>query len=560
MVRVFFDYAQDWRVRLLVLVVSAQSTKTQNLMNLLAWSVANDPCTCMWIMASKDNAEEFLKKRLRPHFESSPGLEALWPKDRDRVSQRLVMFDAMNLLIRGSNSKIGLQSDPVRRIFCDERREWGAGAIGMVRKRLVTFHDSQEISCGTAGNEYDELHTDYNRGSQTVFVWPCLKCGFEQPFRFGREPTPFWPEPRKKGGVVWETNGTTKPGGVWNYDEVRKTVGYECENCGHIYRNEDKFALVKSIKPMHRNPSALPSAVSLHWNALYMPWPDCSWDTIVIEFLRAKAATKRGDLAPLKTFVTETCGEPWRVPTQKIDAAQLMERRGRYKHGEKWEPSFREERFISLITVDVQSGHLIVVMRQYRKGGASRLIHAGRLGDFDQLAKFQQEHKVQPQCVFIDRSYLPRDVDRACLRWRYHPMMGDEAEEFTIVRKEPGADKASSIKSPWKPVRYDPHEGTGEQGKTELRRFHWSNPHYMESLYFYRMAGAEPLWEIPLDVPDEYVKQIMAYERESIQDADGVVTYSWVHHGRRRDYADCELMQLAAADICYITQSQQLNQ
>jgi hypothetical protein len=48
----------------------------------------------------------------------------------------------------------------------------------------------------------------------------------------------------------------------------------------------------------------------------------------------------------------------------------------------------------------------------------------------------------------------------------------------------------------------------------------------------------------------------MAYERTSKVDERGAVTYQWVFRGRRHDFADAELMMLAAADICSITRTE----
>ena len=67
----------------------------------------------------------------------------------------------MNLMMRGSNSRAGIQSAQVQRVFCDERLEWNHGTIDVLRKRLRTYHNSIEIGFGTAGREGDELHSDW---------------------------------------------------------------------------------------------------------------------------------------------------------------------------------------------------------------------------------------------------------------------------------------------------------------------------------------------------------------------------------------------------------------
>lgn len=560
MVRSVYDAVQNPQTRRITILVSAQSAKTLTALNTMAYLVANDPATMMWVMASKDNCEEFLRKRIQPHFEDSPGLESVWPHGREYVSQRMIRFQGCNLLLRGSNGRIGLQSDPVRYIFCDERREWAKGAIDLLRKRTVTYSNSLEIGLGTAGQEFDEHHQDYIAGSQTIFCWPCEKCGHKQPFRFGRIATPLWSAERKKGGLVWVTNDKTKPGGKWDYAEVSKTVGYECEECGHIYRDTDKFRLVQRIEEVHQNPAAFPKFMSFHWNALYMPWPDCEWSKIVVRFLAATRAIKRGDVHPMMSVVTEDLGEPWRPPSDSVNTTEIMERRGRYKLGEGWTDGDPTKREIKIMTVDVQQGFFVFVIRTYRDGGISRMIQCGHVNTWADLYQLTVDHAIKHQCVFVDSSFRRPEVERECLRYGWNPLEGDEHELFTLpdMVLDPDTKKPVRVRSPWTYKRVDPNRGKTDEGRHFLRAFVWSNPAYMERFYFYTLKGLAQLWEIPFDVPEVYVEEVMAYERVAEIDAKGVTTYTWTFRQKRHDYADCELMQLAAADICNITKAVQI--
>lgn len=559
MIRSVFERAQNPRTRRLVLLVSAQSSKTLFALCFLAWSVVEDPATTMWIMASKDNCEEFLRKRMEPFFVSSPTLHALWPPRREHRTLRLIQFNSMNLVQRGSNSRIGLQSDPVRRIICDERREWKAGAIDLVRERLKTFHNAIEISMGTAGEENDQLHRDWLEGSQTIFVWSCVQCGHKQPFRWSTKATPIFPE-IKRGGVVWETSEVTKPGGRWNYDAVRRTVGCECEACGFLYRDGQKHALLKTLTEQHGNPEALPEKPSYHWNELYMQWTNSAWPELVVKFLKAKAASKRGELEPLKSVVTETFGEPWRPPSDAVEHAQILERRGRYKMGDLW-PAEQKEKTLHVLSIDVQQGYLKCVLRAYRKGPRSRLVWAGEVHTYADAYDLCVKYDVKPGAVFVDCSFERGTVERECLRYGWNPIEGDERALFALPEPvmDPTTRKLVRVKAPWTYKRIDPYRGTGQEGRQHIRSFVWSNPTYMERFYFYVLKGLAAEWEIPLDIDQAvptYIPEVMAYERVADTDEAGAVAYRWLFRGRRHDYADCELMQLAAADICNISRTE----
>jgi hypothetical protein len=496
-------------------------------------------------MASSDNAKEFVKKRLRPALQNCNILAQQMPVNRKEDSNALIQFQSMNLIIRGSNSRIGLQSDPVKTIICDERREWKPGAIDLLRKRTRTFFDAIEIGVGTAGTEFDELHMDYLEGSQGMFFWSCLKCDHQQTFRFGKHPTSYYPEARQKGGFIWETSEETKPGGSWDYDKVKKTVRYECEHCGHLYKNSDKPKLVETIELIHQNPDALPKYVSMHWWAAYMPWGDCEWGEIVVEFLKANHAKKLGNIEPLKTFVTETLGEPWRPPTLDDQRSRIDQAVGKFQMGHRFDGGGISA---PVITVDVQHGYLVYVIREWKMNYGSRMLECGKLLDAQELSAKQREFGIRPEGVWVDSGYRTADVLAWCVQYGWYPMLGDDAKEFTQIRENPKTLKMEGMRVFWKMTEVDPGMGKPEQGRMTVPRYSWSNHHYKDQLYLYNIPQMLGIWEIPTDAPPDYLHQMSVTERIEIVDLKGVVSYEWKERGRH-DFADCELMQLVVSDI-----------
>lgn len=201
MSRWVFEAAQDRRVWRVVVMVSAQCSKTLIRILCLLWTIAEDLAPCMWVMANQDHCDEFVKKRLFPAVDSCELTAPLLPKERNARNKRLIQFHSMNRMMRGSISRSGLQSDPVRRMFCGEGREWKHGAIDLLRKRLRAYHNSIEISLGTAGREGDELHSDWLEGSRTEAHWWCPACQHSQPFRFSTRETILFPANLIRGGV-----------------------------------------------------------------------------------------------------------------------------------------------------------------------------------------------------------------------------------------------------------------------------------------------------------------------------------------------------------------------
>lgn len=547
LIRLFFDRAQSNRCRRLVVMAAAQSAKTQNVINFILWSVVEDPAPTMWVMASMESMREFRMKRIDPIVSDCAPVWEKAPKLREGSTRGLLPFTTMNLIFRGSRSPIGLKSDAVRRTICDERNEWPQGAIDRLRKRLRTFHNSQEISIGTAGNENDELHTDWLAGSQTIIHFRCLHCQHSQPFRFGLKESVLFPEARARGGIRYNDKLIPEPGGDW--EPFLKSVRYECESCGHMYLPHEKFALIKTVHEHHRRPDALPKFPTMHWNALAMPWESCSWDEIAKEFVQAMAAMGIGNIEPLRTFVQDTLGEPWReVRGQKAEEGEILKRCGGYMLGESL-----QGQSIKLLGVDVQKGYLVATLRQLTPTRESRLLAATRILDFDQLVEFQNDHGVQDDAVFMDSAYgdqsVPEDDNKALEAcWNHghlvgnnwvgwNPMIGHKAVEFS--KQVAG----KTIKVHWK-VEFK----TLGPGRF-IQRYQWSKPHYRERFFLGTLNGDGPLWTLPQNPPRDYLHQLQTTERIRIIDpVTGVVSTKYKERGRH-DYSDCEIMLEVAADV-----------
>ena len=54
--------------------------------------------------------------------------------------------------------------------------------------------------------------------------------------------------------------------------------------------------------------------------------PQRGWDSIVKEFLEAKASAEKGDVGPLQLFTNETLGETWEVKGERSDDHALQAR------------------------------------------------------------------------------------------------------------------------------------------------------------------------------------------------------------------------------------------
>lgn len=544
-VRTVMNYAQSRTVKELDVMCSAQSAKTQTVMNFVAWLIKHAPGPMWWVMAALDEAKEFSKTRLVPLLESIDALQYLMPKNRMDKTTLLLQFPTMTLGFRGSNSRSKLQSTPVRWLILDEVRNYRPGSLELVLKRIRAFWNHLVMMISTPGNANDAFHIAWKNGSQTHIHFRCPKCKHSQPLRFGRKADPIWPLDRDKGGMRWDENETTKPNGVWNYDEAAKTVRYECESCGAAFKEQDRGRLAETYHDVDYNPAAKASHKSVHWSALYVPW--IKWADLVQEFLIADAAWRRGNIEPLRAFLNESLGIPWEIRGERPKESELRKQCGLpngepYNRGMLWAT---EEQTAQVLTVDVQAaqgGHLKYVLRQWKPSGDSRLIDWGILVSFDDLYKYAVDHCIPANCVFVDSGYRATLVYKACVDYGWTALKGDNREFFThVINRVPQ-------RFPFRVTMVDPAIGTSLQGRVQIPLIIWSNPSYKDRLLLHIAVGRGPAWLLPDDVSNNYLDELAGEERTAKTDPRGVVSYEWVKTGPN-DYLDCELEQLVVADL-----------
>jgi hypothetical protein len=569
MARFLLRKCQDPRVRSITAMISTQSAKTKTIEFFLMWKIKNSPAPTGWYMDTQESAKLFAQTRVIQDLESAELIAPLLPKDRNKKKWSLIQMSVMDFYVLGANTKRNRERISLETVICDERRNFPRGAMQSIRNRYKTFRNHKEISISSAGDEFDDLHAGYLQGTQHLFYWRCLDCDHPQPFRFGRDETTLFPTKRERGGIIWDDNERTHPGEhVWNTDELRKTVRYQCEVCGRLYGNHEKQLLLATMTEennfgaVQMNPMASPEHVSLHWNELYMPWAECSWERTAEKFIKARMAqTLNNDIEPLKVFVKESLGEPWRLFSEKPEPDEILALRSDYSFGQCYDPKLVPIT-VKILSVDVQQDFLVIVLREWEWGGSgsSRLIFAGTLLGFGELREFQTQNGLKAKLTFIDCAYYRRqkEVFKFCLQYGSHPILGSDAKEFVqSFRTDETTKERQAVKTFWKEDTIDPEEGRSQQGRLFLKRFSWSNTHYKNLFCFYVLKGKAGRWTLPMDIAEkcpEYLRQLPGHRRITHTSPDGIVSYEWADE-KPNDYADCELMQLAAADICAVTKS-----
>ena len=552
--RAFFRHAERRRMKRLTVLKAAQTAATTGMMCALLQRIAENPVAAMWITANAEKAREYVQRRLYPAILDCPAVKPLAPSDNE-WTRRLVRFSTMDLMVRGAVSKADMTGDPAGLVVCDERREWTI-PIELVRQRLKTFGNAQEISIGTAGVVNDSLHRDWLHGSQGFIHFTCPKCQASQPFRFGKKRTPLFPENRDIGGVIWpddertrnadgtwKLEPTTNPDGSTSQDGVRKLATYQCEKCAEAIPQAARLGLLKSAHESHRNARMVEQFPSLHWNFMVMPGESMDFGAGAVTFLSAMNALKAtGNQEPLKSFVTDDCGEPWEMLASKVEATDIMARMGSYEMGEQWVGS--QGPVFNVLSLDRQKDHLVFVWRQWLKGGASRLIQNGKLpDDFEVLRKFQVDRGIKNVCG-DDGGYDEANTGNvyrwrmACLKYGWTSFKGDKAENFA----------GDTARQYWKRSPFN----TGVGQHVLHNSYLFSKSHYLGKLYNVFLKGEGPSWAVPSNVGADYLHQLQAYEFRP--PANGEARGEWVRSGQDHA-ASCEMMQIVFADSSGIIQN-----
>lgn len=511
----------DNRIDELTIMCSAQSAKSQMLITCLCWAIAEDPGPALWVMANQDDAEEFHRVRLKPQIISAEPIRRLIIQHRSADKASAMDFSTMHLSIRGAHSPAKLQSLPVRWLILDEVRNYPAGALDTVRKRVRAQWNHRIVQISTPDLENDEMHRSFLQGDQRHLYWACLQCG--------EHFSPVW------DSVKWDTDErTTRPNGDFIFDKLAETIRIECPHCGfgHYDTPHNRKRLLSNFRWVAHNETAPASHRSYHWNAFIPIW--IKWRKIVEEFLEAKKTLSlTGSSGKLKIWKGESLGLPWTPDLQQENTLVVEAGAAPY-------PLRKTGDGIRFLTVDVQQDHLWFLVREWQTDGASRLVDWGRVHGFADLPPIQTQYQIPNQNVLVDSGFetsevyaaIARHEDRDGNRWK--PTKGTpNTDGWTIDGvKRPFFFSFTEINRTKKPLRL------------LLFSVALMKDHLCAMI---RGGPYQPRWEYSADAGKDYISQLTAERRREKVDSYGRATYFWERIRRANHVFDLEVLQLLAA-------------
>ena len=326
------------RVERLVLEFSAQTGKSEIIMNMMGRTIDLDPCPMMMVQPTQDTAEEFSKRRVSSMISACPTLRRKVSAAKSRSSSNTIRFKSFpggSLSIASAQSAPELRSKPVRFLFMDETDAYPPSAGGegdpveLAIARTETFHNRKIVMVSTPGEEKTStIHSAYLDGTQEEWCLPCPHCEEYSFLRFQDFLCDY--EEYEAGGKK---------------QFIIKSVRWKCPNCGDEFKESEMSK--QPGKWIARNERALEKGVrSFHMNGFASPWT--SWRKIMGYWLTAK-----GDPEKEQAFTNVRLGEPWTRKSESSTTAEEI-----YKRREDYVAEVPDRVLVLTMGVDTQDNRL----------------------------------------------------------------------------------------------------------------------------------------------------------------------------------------------------------
>lgn len=533
MMRDVMNAIVDPRVRCVSVVASIQSSKTLAPELTLAYIIANAPGPTLWLDMTDESAKDQSESRLMPLFEKCPPVKKLFPADKNKKRNHTVIFkNGCTLWILGANNKTNLQRRSIRWLFGDETWRWEPGHMAEAEARVSAFGWLGKCVFMSQGS-FDGDDTDKKFRSSSMREWSfvCPRCGEVQPFLFEH--------------LHWDDSATDADGAP-DYAKIRASATLVCRKCGEAFPDDDavRRRLNAAGRFVAANPNHAAGVEGFTWNALATK----SWGELAEAYVRAKIAAKKGDNSDLVAFTQKRLARAWK---DDFDFSKnTVARRFGYLLGEAWNdaaeideasnslvPAGTAERAVArlmFLTVDVQQDHFFFVVRAWRLDGVSRLIDCGRVPAFVNLAQIQEKWSIPSDFVYVDSGFRAAEVYEHCGKLGWKTLKGSGLKSFTCRDAQTGEIVRRAVS--------DARLYLNSDG-SQARLYVYSNLHMKDTLARVRERDGGAAWQIPLDVPDDYVKHLSAEYRTREKGED-----VWKLRGNRPNhYFDCEVMQTVAA-------------
>jgi hypothetical protein len=512
----------DNRIETIVIRCATQSSKTQTLILLLCWIISEDPAPTLWVANAKDDLKQTIRDRIGPTFEMcKPVAEQL-----QSAGQMEFEFATMTLYFAGGGSKGKVKSKPIRWLILDEVEEIPPANVYQALERTKAQWNKRRVLISTGNLSTGLMQQFFDKGDQRTAHWICPACTEVNPLKFIQ--------------LKWDTNDMTKPNGKYNFDKLAETVRWVCPKCGHAIPDlpYERRQFAKAVRFKRLNEAAPAHTVSITWPSFMAPW--VKWRDLAEKFLNARAALRKGDIEPMKSFINDDCGESWEDMLGIIEDFGFLEARRRdYGFNEPWAEGRR--RYMAADKQEKHGGYYPWVVREAAPFGKTRLIAYGEARTYAELEALRVEYRVLREDAIIDSGFDTQDVYRFCLSFGWKAFKGDQVPFYLVNVPDPKhAGRYRTIRQIWRRTQAVVYNIKTHAKVATIPLFTFAADAALDGLAEC-MNGIVGEWTISKDTGRDYMKQIGAKRRVEKLDTRGNPVFVWERIFRDDHYLDCEV-------------------
>jgi len=390
----------------------------------------NDKATDRW-----DKATD---KRLR----ACHAVRALLPGIYEKC---FVKFPNITLAMQGVFTSGNLDSDTVDFVINEEVHAWETGMLGKAKGRQTRVTFPKFITLSNGGHAGDQLHQEYNGGTQQQFEVKCPGCSQHHIMRTRWEDN--HPE---LGGLRYDSDGCKRADGTFDYNKLIPTLRYQFP-CGALMRDDPRERRAVAAAGRYSEPfntGALLTNRSVTYQAVACD--EIRWLDLVQEKHQALRSLRSGDDADWRRYLQEREALFYDADAHRPisgvveitrqltkNRAGLKDRALRLAIGD-WQQGYKKEGELThwwLLIVDVD------------KACNRQVVFEGKVATDAELVLELAAHDVRRTACFLDASKNTKAILSFCYREGLNAVSGIESHRG-YFRHADGTRRYYSMEKP----------------------------------------------------------------------------------------------------------------
>lgn len=537
--RRLMDWFSDPKIRMIVFKAGTQIGKTNAMMNMLGWSMAERPGPIMLALPTSESVERFSATRIDPMVKASPALKGLKSK-KWKISEK--HYSGGVLYLASAQSSAQLSSSSVEVVFADELKDWpvsltAGDPVKYLIDRTKTFPQTKKIIMVSSPSVEDSPIAKYHASceAQAQYFVACPHCNekftleFEH-LKFGEEDFPF---------------DVTEKDDPEYWIQARKHAYYQCEFCEGKITDFDKPKMLRKGEWLMSDKSEVPdgiSSIGVRLNSLNSL--DLKFGDIAYEFLECRL-----DRTKFKNFKTGWLAQEWTEDSLGVNSEELK------KNVCDLEPVVVPQDAIALTAgIDVQRNRFYFSVWAWDRAGNGWMIHYGTLQTYDEVKDlvFKNEYPIKGSTETMGIWRASIDTGGNFKQNEEGELFGQTEATYNFIRNE-GRGKIFGIKGM-------SHKAGGMRVKMSMLdkapsgrampgglALYMLNVDDFKDTLFWRLdreEGEDQRLLFHCDVGDDWFKHLTAEQKRV--DKNG--KWEWVKVRKRNDYLDTAVYNLALID------------